>query len=163
MECDMIIQMYKRVSKASYFSNVNYTPYLLVLEKKLIEYGFTKFEIAELDKEICEKVEYEISDPLEQEGGKRRRKLETIDSEEIFHPFSTEEMRNLMLQLWKGQLESTNRLFKKHHSELRLVLIQKAIRDTLVAFFGHTIRKDQSIWIGREIHALYLKEKSSLR
>ncbi|MDD2892250.1 MAG: hypothetical protein PHQ95_04765 [Candidatus Gracilibacteria bacterium] len=93
----------------------------------------------------------------------KRKKLKAINNEEIFYPFSIEEMRDLMLQLWKGQLESTNRLFKKHHSELRLVLIQKAIRDTLVAFFGHTIRKDQSIWIGREIHALYLKEKSSLR
>lgn len=52
--------MYKRVGKAGYFSNVNYTPYLLSLEKKLIEYGFTKTEITELDDEICKKVELEI-------------------------------------------------------------------------------------------------------
>jgi len=151
--------MYKRVGKASYFSSVNYTPYLLSLEKKLIEYGFSKIEITELDNEICKKVEWEINN----DGKERKKRLEVISSEDIFYPFSIEEMQDLMLKLWKGQVESTNRLFKKHHTDLRLVLIQKAIRDTFVSFFGNTIRKDQSIWIGQEIHKLYIKEKASIR
>jgi hypothetical protein len=161
--------MYKRVVKASYFSDVNFNAYLSVLEKKLVDYGFTKNDTSEINTEIFEKLEREVNKDtfhIKEDQGekvKRRREKANTTTQEIFYPFSFEEMEELMLQLWKSQLESTNKMFKKQHSEFRLVLIQKAIRDTMIAFFGNTIRKDQSIWIGREIHKLYLKTKASIR
>lgn len=59
-ELSMILQMYKRVAKAGYFSTTNYVPYLMALERKLMHYGFTKTDIHTLDKEVSEKVEREI-------------------------------------------------------------------------------------------------------
>lgn len=163
IERDTVLQMYKRVSKASYLTSINYSPYLLILKRKLIEYGFNKTDITELDNEICEKVEREISGDIPHQPKKKQKRVDTSDTQEIFHPFSIEEMRELMLQLWRSQVESTNKTFETHHTDFRLMLIQKAIRDTMIAFFGHTIRKDQSIWIGHEIHTLYLRAKASIQ
>jgi cation transport regulator ChaC len=74
MERDMVIQMYKRVSKANYLSNsVNYSPYLLVLEQKLIAYGFNKTDIKELDNDICEKVERELDNSVPNQPKKKRK------------------------------------------------------------------------------------------
>lgn len=85
-----------------------------------------------------------------------------MNPDDIFYPFSIEEMQELALLLWKSYLNSTSKIFQKHHSEFRLGLIHKAVRDTLITFLGHTIRKDQSIWIGQEMHRLYLKAKASV-
>lgn len=124
-------------------------------------YGFTKADIHDLDREVSEKVEREI-DKETPALMKKRKTLEKMEIDDIFKPFSIQEMQELVLLLWKSHLKSTSKSFQKHHSELRLALIHKAVRDTLITFLGHTIRKDQSIWIGQEMHQLYLKAKASL-
>lgn len=74
MKRDMVIQIYKRVSRANYLSNsVNYSPYLLVLEQKLIAYGFCKTDIKELDNDICEKVERELDNSIPNQPKKKRK------------------------------------------------------------------------------------------
>ncbi len=158
MQREAIIQIYKRVSRTSYTSSaIDYWPYLNTLARKLIEYGFSDADILDLDRVIFERIERESGNT------ERKRKSITRNEEEIFYPFSTEEIHSLMLQLWKNQVESTSKPFKKSMVDLRLVIIQKAIRDTMMAFFGKSIQKDQAIWIGREIHQLYLQSKLSTK
>ncbi len=82
-----------------------------------------------MDREIWEKVSRESED-----YGPRQAKIQHTE-EDLFYPFSLLEMKDLMLQLWKTQIESTHKQFKKSIVEFRLVLMQEVIRKTMIAFF----------------------------
>ena len=159
---NILIQKYRHISRLDYREQegIDYRPYLTILARKMQECGLKKYDINLLDTEILDK----ITRDNEEDGDNQSRQAKVERSEEdIFYPFSLVEMRDLITQLWKSQISLGDKTFVNKLINIRLVFIQESIRKTIVAFFGKSIQKDQSIWIGREIHQLYLKSTASLK
>ncbi len=157
-ELTTLIQMYKHVSRMSWQINgINYAPYANTIERKMLELGFERDDILAIDTEVWEKVSRDGESNAPRQAKVRR------SAEDIFYPFSLSEMRHLITQLWKSQIDSTSKTYKKGIADVRLGLMKESIRKTIIAFFGKSIQKDQAIWIGQEIHKLYLKSTASLK